>query len=102
MAERKQQVDTSMNLTLEKRIKISIQSIAWEILFENSTGKGHVTFPLKTRALAWRFTCVEIGPTGNGPRHREEQVITVLKDTQAGMAGLRALSQARQLRCHLL
>jgi hypothetical protein len=59
-------------------------------------------FPLKTRALAWRFTCVEIGPTGNGPRHREEQVITVLKDTQAGMGGLRALLQARHLRCHLL
>jgi len=61
-----------------------------------------VTFPLKTRALAWRFTCVEIGPTGNGPQHREEQVITVLKDTQAGMGGLRALPQHGIFRCHVI
>lgn len=47
-----------------------------------------MTFPLKDRALAWKFTCVEIDPTEKGPWHREEQVITVLKNTQAGIEGL--------------
>ena len=61
-----------------------------------------MTFPLKDRALAWKFTCVEIDPTEKGPWHREEQVITVLKNTQAGMGGLRALPQAGHLRCHFL
>jgi hypothetical protein len=35
-------------------------------------------------------------------RHRKEQAIAVLKDTQAGIGGLRALPQARHLVCHLI
>ena len=46
-----------------------------------------MTFPLKTRPLARKFTCAEMGPQEGAmtrKRHTEEQIIAVLKDAQAG------------------
>lgn len=46
-----------------------------------------LTFPLKIRPLAWKFTCAEMGPQEGAmtrKRHTEEQIIAVLKDAQAG------------------
>jgi putative transposase len=47
-----------------------------------------MTFPPKTRPLAWKCQCAEMGPQGGAMtrnRHTEEQIIAVLKDAQAGI-----------------
>ncbi len=46
-----------------------------------------LTFPPKTRPLAWKFFCAEMGLKEGAmtrKRHTEEQIIAVLKDAQAG------------------
>lgn len=64
-----------------------------------------LTFPPKTRPLAWKFTCVEMGPTGGAHDSKTAHGGTDHRSAQGcpnGHWGLRALPQARHLGCHLL
>jgi len=51
---------------------------------------SRMTFPQKTRPLAWKFFCAEMGATGgchDTKRHTEDQIIAFPKDAQAGIGG---------------
>ncbi len=83
-----------------------LKSYASLVLIAHSMGGLVVlTFPPKTRPLAWKFICAEMGPTGGGHDTETAHGGTDHCGTQGrpgGHWGPRALPQTRDLGCHLL